>query len=120
MTPAVPGATPARPADDELRRAYRTTTIIAIAMLTSVAAYVVVAEVIKSTHEPFRGFAGYPMPGVIGYVFAAMAVGNLLMSRVLRDRRLQAAPRHRLGAAPAATPARRLRAWASACRPRPS
>jgi F0F1-type ATP synthase membrane subunit c/vacuolar-type H+-ATPase subunit K len=112
VTPAGPDATPARPADHELRGAYRTTTIIAIAMLTSVAAYVVVAEAIRATHAPFRGFAGYPMPGVIGYAFAAMAVASLVMSRVLRDRRLQpatrlAAPAVR-SAGPTGSAARRL------------
>ena len=49
--------------NDDLRKAYRITAFIGLAMIASLVVYAVVAEVIKKQHAPFGGFS--PMPDVI-------------------------------------------------------
>jgi F0F1-type ATP synthase membrane subunit c/vacuolar-type H+-ATPase subunit K len=50
--------------NDDLRRAYRTTAFIGLAMMACLVVFAAVVEFIKSRHAPFRGYS--PLPDAIG------------------------------------------------------
>jgi hypothetical protein len=70
--------------NDELRRANRTATIVAIGMLASLGAYVVVVEVIRATKAPFQGFANAAHLEALRYVLFVAAMLSLGLARAAR------------------------------------
>lgn len=75
--------------DPELRGAlaqrYRISVIIGGAMIASLFAYVLVAELISYTQAPFRGFAPFPGWEVLRYVFLGVVLVEAFAIRIVRN-----------------------------------
>lgn len=69
---------------DELARAHRTANVIAIGMLASLGACVVVVEVIRATKAPFHGFGDAARHEALRYVFFVAAMVSLGLARAAR------------------------------------
>ena len=70
--------------NDDLRKAYRITAFIGLAMIASLVIYAVVVELIKKQHEPFGGFS--PMPDtipVLRYALLGVAAVEFPVIRML-------------------------------------
>lgn len=70
--------------NDDLRKAYRITAFVGLAMIASLIVYAVVVELIKKQNAPFGGFS--PMPEVIGklrYVLLGVVVVEFFVIRFL-------------------------------------
>ena len=74
--------------NDSLRKAYRVTAFIGLAMIACVIVYAVVVETIKKQHAPFGGFSAMPdaiatlrytLLGVAAVEFFAIRILNTLM-----------------------------------------
>ncbi len=79
-----------KPATD-LRKAYKTTVIIGLAMMASLLVYTIVVETIRKQHEPFGGFS--PMPDVIAtlrYALLGVAVMEFFLIQLLNKLMLSA------------------------------
>lgn len=73
------------PPASDLRKAYKVTVIIGLALMASLLVYTIVVENIKKLFDPFAGFA--PMPDdaaeMLRYVFLGITVLNLVLIGVL-------------------------------------
>lgn len=70
--------------NDDLRKAYRTTAFIGLAMIAGLIVYAVVVELIKKQHAPFGGFS--PMPDGIStlrYVLLGVVAVEFFVIRIL-------------------------------------
>lgn len=70
--------------NEELRKAYRMTAFIGLAMMASLVVYTVVVELIKKQNEPFGGYA--PLPDEIAtlrYALLGVAVVEFFVIRLL-------------------------------------
>ena len=70
--------------NDDLRKAYRITAFIGLAMIASLIVYAVVVELIKEQNAPFGGFS--PMPEVIAtlrYALLGVAALEFFVIRLL-------------------------------------
>jgi F0F1-type ATP synthase membrane subunit c/vacuolar-type H+-ATPase subunit K len=72
------------PPRDELAKACRTAQVIGGAMLVSLGIYAVVITLIQQTRAPFAGFAPGVPHGLLRWIFAALAVAGLGLSRVVQ------------------------------------
>ncbi|MGE5172392.1 MAG: hypothetical protein ACM3MD_01030 [Betaproteobacteria bacterium] len=69
---------------DDLKKAYRMTAFIGLAMMASLLIYTVLVELIKKQYEPFGGFS--PMPDVVPtlrYALFAVAVVEFFIIRIV-------------------------------------
>lgn len=62
-----------KPAID-LRKAYKTTVIIGLAMMASLLLYAILVETIKKQHAPFGGFAPMPLDTAATFRYALLGV----------------------------------------------
>lgn len=69
---------------DELRRAHRTAITVAVAMLASLAAFVVVVEILRITSPPHRGIGEMAQLEALRYVFFLAAMTSLGLARAVR------------------------------------
>jgi F0F1-type ATP synthase membrane subunit c/vacuolar-type H+-ATPase subunit K len=75
----------------DLRKAYKTTVIIGLAMMASLLVYLIVVESIKKQHDPFGGFS--PMPEAIAtlrYALLGVAVMEFFLIQLLNKLMLSA------------------------------
>ncbi len=76
----------------ELRRAYRTTVIIGLAMMASLVVYAVLVEMIKKDYAPFGGFS--PLPAdvftTLRYALLAVVAGEFVFIPILNKAMLSA------------------------------
>ena len=68
---------------EELRNAYRRTTIIGIAMIATLATYLVVAVVIQATRESFEGLVE---ASLIRNVFLFISLVMVFLIQIIRGR----------------------------------
>ncbi len=76
----------------DLRKAYRTTVFIGLAMLASLIIYAVVVELIKKQNAPFGGFSPLPadVVGTLRYVLLAVAAVEFIVIQILNKLMLSA------------------------------
>lgn len=69
---------------EELKKGYRITVIIGIAMIASVFVYAVIVELIKSGSIPFKGVPPFPEFEILRYVFFGIAIFTFFIIRFIR------------------------------------
>jgi hypothetical protein len=69
---------------DDLRRTHRTAVIIAVAMLGSLAVYIVVVEILRYTRS-FRGVGDLSELDALRYAFFLAAMASLVLARTVRS-----------------------------------
>jgi len=69
---------------DELRRRLKTLTFVGITVVSSLLAYLGLAEFIRHHFRPFHGFVAVPDPQALRFVVFALAVLSVVLIRVLR------------------------------------
>jgi hypothetical protein len=77
---------------EELRRSHRTASVIGIAIVASLFVFLVIVEVLRAKTGPFRGFVSLPAVATLRYVFYALAVIEVLATRLLQGILLRRAP----------------------------
>lgn len=77
---------------EELRRARKTTALIGVTVIVSLAIYLVIVEVIRSTLGPFTGFARIRNMLPVRYLFYGAAVVGVIAARLLQQVLLKARP----------------------------
>ena len=75
---------------DELKREYRLSTIIYIAMIVTVFVYAVVVELIKKNFAPFKGFAPFPEVYILRYVFLGLTIADFFLIKFIWRKLLSA------------------------------
>ena len=76
---------------ESLKKAYRTSAITCAGMIASLFIYAIVAEVIKTQHRPFAGFASFPEIQILRYIFYGLALFQIGVMRVLQGSLLKKA-----------------------------
>jgi hypothetical protein len=71
---------------DDVGRALRPVTVVAAAVLASLAIYLVLVEVLKATLKPFRGFAGIASPQPVRLAAFGAGAAIVLLILLLRPR----------------------------------
>jgi len=77
---------------EELRRSHRTASVIGIAIVASLFVFLVIVEVLRAKTGPFGGFVSLPAVATLRYVFYALAVIEVLATRLLQGILLRRAP----------------------------
>lgn len=70
---------------DELKKAYRISVIIGIAIIASVFIYAVVVELIKSEYEPFKGFSPFQEIEILRYILLGISIAEFFFIRYIRN-----------------------------------
>lgn len=68
---------------DDLRKGYRLAALIGALMIGSLLVYAVIAELIKESNAPFRGFAQMPDIALLRYALLAVAAVEFIVIPVL-------------------------------------
>jgi hypothetical protein len=77
---------------EELKRSYKTASMIGITIIVSLFVYLIVVEFLRIQFKPFRGFAPLPEISTIRYVFFGLAVLEVLIIRLLQSLLLKRKP----------------------------
>ena len=77
---------------EELKRFYKTASLIGVTIIASLFVYLIVVEVLRMRIKPFRGFAPIPEMSVVRYVFYGLAVLEVLVIRLVQSLLLKRAP----------------------------
>jgi len=77
---------------EELKRSYKTASMIGITVIASLFVYLIVVEVLRIELKPFRGFAPLPGMSTFRYVFYGLAVLEVLVIRLVQSLLLKRAP----------------------------
>jgi F0F1-type ATP synthase membrane subunit c/vacuolar-type H+-ATPase subunit K len=72
------------PPRDELAKACRTAQVIGVAMLVSLGLYALVANLIQQAHAPFAGFTPGAPHDLLRWIFVALALAGLGLTRVVQ------------------------------------
>jgi F0F1-type ATP synthase membrane subunit c/vacuolar-type H+-ATPase subunit K len=70
---------------EELKRSYKTASMIGVAMIASLFIYLIVVEALRALLKPFRGFAPLPEMSTLRYVFYGLAVLEVLVIRLVQS-----------------------------------
>ena len=70
---------------EELKRSYKTASMIGVAMIASLFIYLIVVEVLRAQLKPFRGFAPLPEMSAFRYVLYGLAVLEVLVIRIAQS-----------------------------------
>ena len=73
---------------DKLKDAYRRTSIIGVAMLSTLFMYLVVAMAIQTTQDPFGGFAALEDVGLLRNIFLGLSLLQVIVIKVIKSRAL--------------------------------
>ena len=77
---------------DELKRSYKTASMIGVTIIASLFVYLIVVEVLRMQLKPFRGFAPIPEMTTFRYIFYGLAVLEVLVIRLVQSLLLKHAP----------------------------
>jgi len=77
---------------EELKRSFKTASMIGVAMLASLFIYLIVVEVLRALLKPFRGFVPLPEMSTFRYVLYGLAVLEVLVIRLVQSLLLKRAP----------------------------
>lgn len=70
---------------DELKKSYRVSVIIGIAMMASLFIYAAGVEFVKIKFDPFEGFSPFPEVEILRYIFLAIAVGEFFFIKYFKN-----------------------------------
>jgi F0F1-type ATP synthase membrane subunit c/vacuolar-type H+-ATPase subunit K len=76
---------------DKLKESYRRTSIIGVAMLSTLFMYLVVAMAIQTTQDPFEGFAALEDDGLLRNIFLALSLFQVIAIKIIKNRVLSIA-----------------------------
>jgi F0F1-type ATP synthase membrane subunit c/vacuolar-type H+-ATPase subunit K len=77
---------------EELKRSYKTASMIGVAIIAGLFVYLIVVEVLRTQLKPFRGFAPIPEMKTFRYIFYGLAVLEVLIIRLVQSLLLKRAP----------------------------
>jgi len=70
---------------DELRAHLKTVSLIGVSIIVSLLIYLGIVEFIRASFRPFRGFASVINLQFVRYLFFALAIVTIILSRILRQ-----------------------------------
>lgn len=73
---------------DELKKTYRVTLFIGVAMIISLLIYAALVEVLKANFKPFRGLSPTTEIEILRYLFFAIAIAEFFLIKFMRNRLL--------------------------------
>jgi hypothetical protein len=77
---------------EELKRSYKTASMIGVTIIASLFVYLIVVEVLRTQLKPFRGFAPLSEMSTFRYIFYGLAVLEVLVIRLVQSLLLKRAP----------------------------
>lgn len=69
---------------NDLRKAYKTVSMIGVVMMMSLLVYAAVVEYIQKTYAPFTGFSPFPEVGMLRNILLVVALAEVFMIRGIK------------------------------------